>query len=222
MNYRIQDFLNQIFPGLYLIGAIIAYLAIKENGLLDEVYIKNIKELQDFIILLIPFIGYVVGYIIGCIMSFVEHKFYDWFGRRPSCFILKGDEDYEVADIDLIRTTHQINNADKIDSKKSKKILQVAKQMINRDEVEQLRINSILARNITGSHFFFMVLVVILNWNNEFSCPDKVLLLVSLVIILFLGRHWIHWNKVYVKYIFAKYAKVLENRRTQEQTRQDN
>ena len=64
--------------------------------------ISKLKDLSAIVVLLIPFVGFVVGYFVECITAGLEHGWYALGFRRPSKNILNGSSKYIVADIDKI------------------------------------------------------------------------------------------------------------------------
>lgn len=203
MNYRLQDIMKMIIPGLYLMALILGYEILCSDFDIDT---AKLKDLSAIVILLIPFVGFVVGYFVECITAGLEHGWYALGGRRPSKNILKGSSTYPVANIDKVKRKHQITNG-RITNKKANEVLQAAKQSIpNKDVVEPFRNNAALARNIFGAQLVFTVLLAVLL--DDFY--TEVYWYLSLVgLLAFLG-YWIHHNHVYVKYVLAEYAKTLK------------
>ena len=202
MNYRLQDIMKMIIPGLYLMALVLEYEFLCSDFDIDT---AKLKDLSAIVVLLIPFVGFVVGYFVECITAGLEHGWYVLGGRRPSKNILEGSSIYPVADIEKIKTKHQISNGS-ITNDKANEALQAAKQSIpNKEVVEPYRNNAALARNIFGAQFIFTVLLAVLL--DTFY--TEVYWYLSLVVLLAFLGYWVHHNHVYVKYVLAEYAKSL-------------
>ena len=202
MNYRLQDIMKMIIPGLYLMALVLGYEFLCSDFDIDT---AKVKDLSAIVVLLIPFVGFVVGYFVECITAGLEHGWYVLGGRRPSKNILEGSSIYPVADIEKIKTKHQISNGS-ITNDKANEALQAAKQSIpNKEVVEPYRNNAALARNIFGAQFIFTVLLAVLL--DTFY--TEVYWYLSLVVLLAFLGYWVHHNHVYVKYVLAEYAKSL-------------
>lgn len=202
MNYRLQDIMKMIIPGLYLMALVLGYEFLCSDFDIDT---AKLKDLSAIVVLLIPFVGFVVGYFVECITAGLEHGWYALGGRRPSKNILEGSSIYPVADIEKIKTKHQISNGS-ITNDKANEALQAAKQSIpNKEVVEPYRNNAALARNIFGAQLIFTVLLAVL---LDIFYTEVYWYLSLVVLLAFLG-YWIHHNHVYVKYVLAEYAKSL-------------
>lgn len=79
MNYRLQDFIKYIIPGLYVIFFVFVWCVLSSKHHLDT---TKLKDFTNVIILLIPFVGFVIGYFIESMMTCAEHLFYILGGRR--------------------------------------------------------------------------------------------------------------------------------------------
>ena len=202
MNYRLQDIMKMIIPGLYLMALVLGYEILCSDFDIDT---SKLKELSAIVVLLIPFVGFVVGYFVECVTTGLEHGWYALGGRRPSKNILEGSSKYPVADIEKIKTKHQTTNGG-ISFFKANEVLQTAKQSIpNKEVIEPYRNNAALARNIFGTQLVFTVLLAVLL--DAFY--TDVYWYLSLVALLAFFGYWIHHNHVYVKYVLAEYGKSL-------------
>lgn len=202
MNYRLQDIMKMIIPGLYLMALILGYEILCSGFDIDT---SKLKDLSSIVIMLIPFVGFVVGYFVECITAGLEHGWYALGGRRPSKNILEGSSMYPVAGIEKIKRKHQIAS-DNISNDKANEILQIAKQSIpNKEIVEPYRNNAALARNIFGAQLIFILVYVVL---LDAFYSEVYWYLSLIVLFVFLG-YWIHHNHVYVKYVLAEYAKSI-------------
>ena len=204
MNYRLQDIMKMIIPGLYLMAMILVLEISRSDFVIDT---SKLKDLSAIVVLLIPFVGFVAGYFVECITAGLEHGWYALGFRRPSKNILNGSSKYIVADIDKIKNKHHISSCN-ITNLKANEVLQAAKQRIlNKEFVEAYRNNVTLSRNIFGAQLVFTVYFAVSLDSFFIEAMWYVSLGVSIAFLLY----WIHHNHVHVKYILAEYAKTLSN-----------
>ena len=204
MNYRLQDFINYIIPGLYVIFFVFIWSVLSSNCHIETV---KLKDFTSAIILLIPFVGFVIGYLIESLMTCAEHLFYILGGRRPSKTILdRKCKNYIISEIDRNKIFSQHNiSGDSINNSLAGQILQTAKQKIDRESVENFRINSILARNIFGSQIVLTIAYSFVAYRFYANEIWWFFLVISIIFLIY----WIHHNHMYVKYVFAEYARNL-------------
>lgn len=202
MNYRLQDIMKMIIPGLYLMAMILVLEISQSDFVIDT---SKLKDVSAIVVLLIPFVGFVVGYFVECITAGLEHGWYALGGRRPSKNILSGSAKYPVADIDIVKKKHQISKRS-ITNYKANEVLQAAKQiLLNKEHMEPYRNNAMLARNIFGAQLVFTVVYAV----SLDSFYKETMWYISLGVSIAFLIYWIHHNHVYVKYVFAEYAKTL-------------
>ena len=209
MSYRTQEILRMIIPGLYLIAMVLILFFIgggwwriatpEQNTIIDV-----LKGASNVVVLLLPFLGFVVDYIIECIMSICERLLY-WFGiPRPSKFVLKGCKMYVLYNTYRIRT--ELGVGSPITNDKAGKALQKAKLAIQWQSVETFHDSSILARNIMGSQLMLTIYTI---YNNDwFPCEFWAML----ILLLLLSAYWYHKNCIYVKYVLNEYDKTLKSK----------
>lgn len=207
MSYRIQEILRMIIPGLYLIAMLLILFLIgggwNRISSTDQVTIIDVlKGASNVVVLLLPFLGFVTGYMIECIMAFVERLLYSTGVRRPSKVILKGSPMYVLDNLVEIKRTLRIGNT--CTNEESGEALQKAKQSIERQKVEMFHDTSIMARNILGSQLILAVF-------TAFYCGlFSVEFLGMVMMLLILGVYWYHRNCIYVKYVLSEYGKTLK------------
>ncbi len=161
MNYRLQDFIRYIIPGLYVVALICGWFYFFGDYQFD---IDRVSSVSGIILVLIPFVGFVIGYFVETMMAIIEHLFYILGGRRPSKTVLMGSlKMYSVAGRDRILEHHKVK-ANEITNIKAGEILQCAKQLIKRETVEAFRDNTVLSRNIFGGQL--MVSIILLSFGN--------------------------------------------------------
>jgi hypothetical protein len=207
MSYRTQEILRMIIPGLYLIAMLlIIFLAgggwneIDSNDQLT--IIDVLKGASNVVVLLLPFLGFVAGYVIECIMAFGERLLYVVGVRRPSKVVLMNSKIYVVSNLENIKKELAIDGT--ITNVKAGNALQKAKQTIERQKVEMFHDTSIMARNIMGSQFLLVVFTAF--YSGLFSMEFWGMT----VMLLILGIYWYHRNCIYAKYVLSEYSKTLK------------
>lgn len=207
MSYRTQEILRMIIPGLYLIAMLLILFLI--SGGWNEIQEKDqstildvLKGASNVVVLLLPFLGFVTGYLIECIMFFGERLLYFVGLRRPSKVVLSGVKLYILDNLEAIKKELGIEG--KITNKKADEAQQKAKQKIERQSVELFHDTSIMARNIMGSQ---LILTVIAACNCGLLTREFIGMLVMLLI---LSVYWYHRNCIYVKYVFSEYGKMIK------------
>lgn len=201
MNYRLQDIMKLIIPGLYLVALVVTWLIFE--GRITSEDIKSVKDIVPIIVLLIPFVGFVVGYFSECMMSMLEHVWYSLGGRRPSKTILKGCRLYHLNGAEKILVKHSLAAAE-LKNDDANKVLHTAKQTIDRTKVEDFRTYTALSRNIFGCQMSFVVLYLL---GTEKLCLRFFIILLTITVMFFI--YWMHHNHVYVRYVLAEYGTLI-------------
>jgi len=205
MKYdRIQEMLRYITPGLFLMALIL--LIHFEELIEDKTLLETVKGFEAIIIALMPFVGFVLGYLIECMMTWVERGLYCARISRPSRKVLHGKSELYKLDekyADAILDGELVN-----DNKTANKFQQIAKQEVgDNDLVNRYYYQSIMARHILGA--YLIAGIYWLGFAGGWSLCHLVYFLISLAILAFF---WYHQNCVYMKYLFAEYAKKIMSR----------
>lgn len=207
MSYRMQEILRMIIPGLYLIAMLLIVFLIgggwneivKEN---QNTIIEVLKGASNVVVLLLPFIGFVAGYVIECIMAFGERLLYVIGVRRPSKVILMESKTYVLNNLANIKKKLEIDGT--ITNDKAGKALQKAKQAIGRQNVEMFHDTSIMARNIMGSQ------LLLTGFTAYYSGLFSLVFCGMAMMLLTLSIYWYHRNCIYAKYVFSEYGKTIK------------
>lgn len=198
MKYeRIQETFRYITPGLFLLALVLMmnFDVIKNDESVKDV----ISKFSAIIIVLLPFVGFVAGFFIECIMTWVERSLY-WIGiPRPSRVVLNGRNCFYVISDEARRA---ITSGEKVDNKKANRYQQLAKQAVGEKEVVSRGYNqSIMARHILGAQllgcFYYLVFAGGWSWCH---------LVYAMLIVIMVGFFWYHQTCVYMKYLFAEYG----------------
>ena len=92
---NLQITFRYITPGLYLI----AMLILLSGGIAPDSYLKPLAMVPDgVLVVLVPFVGFVVGYILEGLMVFIERIFYKIGVKSPEQKILHGTTMYYYLD----------------------------------------------------------------------------------------------------------------------------
>lgn len=206
MNYdRIQETFRFITPGLYFLALV---LLINFGRIqIDEPARESLSSLSAIIVTLLPFVGFVVGVFIECIMTWLERGLY-WIGLpRPSLIVLRGESELYKLDENL---REAIIGDKRVNSNKvSNEFQQVAKQYVGDNSiVVRFYHHSIMARHILGAQF--LASVYLLTIAGEWSW---IIFILVVSVLFLLSLFWFHQNCVYMKYLFAEYGKLLLSKR---------
>lgn len=208
MSYRFSDVLRMIIPGLYFITLCL--------GISIDIEIIKVNELSPFfklltstfanvIVILLPFLGYILGYIINICSSFVERFVYRKnILKRPSQIVLEFNEDYRLKEVPKILCHYDINE---VNEQTAHKALLLAKEEITLTErINSLYEQSVFARNIAFAQLLFTIVALIAIFlGGLFSLISFV---ISLLLCLICFYNWRRQSCVYVKYILSE----LENK----------
>lgn len=201
MKYdRIQEMFRYITPGFFLLALV---FVINFNEISDNEKLKDaIARFSAIIIVLLPFVGFVTGYLIECLMAWVERTLY-LILPRPSRVVLNGKCSlYFLAD-DLRRA---ITNGDTVDNKEANRFQQTSKQKVgDKDVVSRCYYQSIMARHIWGA--VLIACIYYLAFAGGWTWGHFVWGAVILIVLTFF---WYHQTCVYMKYLFAEYGKTLQ------------
>ena len=197
-----QEILRMIIPGLYLIAMLLIVFLIgggwneivKEN---QNTIIEVLKGASNVVVLLLPFIGFVVGYVIECVMAFGERLLYVIGVRRPSKVVLMESKTYVLNNLECIKRKLEIDGT--ITNDKAGKALQKAKQAIERQNIEMFHDTSIMARNIMGSQ------LLLTGFTAYYSGLFSSVFCGMAMMLLILGIYWYHRNCIYAKYVFSDF-----------------
>ena len=205
MKYdRLQETLRYITPGLYLLALIL--LIHFEDIMKDDSIKGTITQFSAIFIVLLPFVGFVLGYFIECLMTLFERLLYCFRLSRPSRIILHGKSKAYSLSEDLRKAI--LKGADVNDNETANRYQQAAKQIVgSNDVVIRHYYQSIMSRHILGAQLiasiYYLAFAGGWSWFN---------LLYSAILIALLLYFWYHQNCVYMKYLFAEYGKKLLNR----------
>lgn len=140
MTYKFSDILRMIIPGLYFITLCLGTSVDLEIIRIDEVtpFFKLLTStFANVIVILLPFLGYIVGYIINICSSYIERVVYRRkIMKRPSQIVLGFNEGYRLKDVSKILAHYGINE---VNEQTAHKAFLLAKEEITQSD----RINTL-------------------------------------------------------------------------------
>ena len=211
MNYKFQDILKIVIPGLYLAFAIsvVIYMTDSDGQYVPTELLNMLKTpFANAIAVFLPFGGYIIGYLLNVIASGFERYLYEkeWL-KRPSLHVLqKWDKEYYIKDCDYIFKTLGFTNT--FSSENTRLAFRKAKMSIKwNDVMDNFYLQSIIARNILVAHLVVTVAcAVVLIINLSWTMCVTMIILALITRCLFLN--WRRRSFLYVERVFAELTNV--------------
>lgn len=211
MNYKFQDILKIVIPGLYLAFAIsvVIYMTDSDGQYVPNELLNMLKTpFANAIAVFLPFGGYIIGYLLNVVASGLERFAYEkeWL-KRPSLHVLqKWDKEYYVKDCDYIFKTLGFTNT--FSSENTRLAFRKAKMSIKwNDVMDNFYLQSIIARNILVAHLVVTVAcAVVLIINLSWTMCVTMIILALITRCLFLN--WRRRSFLYVERVFAEVTNV--------------
>lgn len=209
MTYKISDILRMIIPGLYFITLSLGISVDIEIIRIDEAtpFFKLLTStFANVIVILLPFLGYIVGYIINICSSYIERVVYRRkIMKRPSQIVLGFNEDYRLKDVSKILAHYGINE---VNEQTAHKAFLFAKEEISQsDRINTHFEQSVFARNIAGVQLLFtLIALASMFFGGLYSLICFVISTVLCVICLY---NWRRQSCVYAKYVFSELEKNM-------------
>lgn len=209
MTYKFSDILRMIIPGLYFITLCLGTSVDLEIMRIDEAtpFFKLLTStFANVIVILLPFLGYIVGYIINICTSYIERVVYRIKKlKRPSQIVLGFNEDYRLKDVSKILAHYGINE---VNEQTAHKAFLLAKEEITQsDRINTHFEQSTFARNIAGVQLLYtLIAFVSMFFAGLYSLISFVISAVLCVICLY---NWRRQCCVYAKYVFSELEKKI-------------
>jgi hypothetical protein len=209
MTYKFSDILRMIIPGLYFITLCLGISVDLEIIRIDEetpVFKLLTSTFANVIVILLPFLGYIVGYIINICSSYMERLVYRIKKmKRPSQIVLGFNEDYRLKDVSKILAHYGINE---VNEQTTHKAFLLAKEEISQsDRIDTHFEQSTFARNIAGVQLLYtLIAFVSMFFGGLYSLISFVISAVLCVICLY---NWRRQSCVYAKYVFSELEKNM-------------
>lgn len=209
MTYKFSDILRMIIPGLYFITLILGIsvdLEIIRIDMATPFFKLLASTFANVIVILLPFLGYIVGYIINICSSYIERVVYrSNILKRPSQLVLGFNEDYRLKDVSKILAHYGINE---VNEQTAHKAFLLAKEEISQsDRINTHFEQSTFARNIAGVQLLYtLIAFVSMFFGGLYSLISFMVSAVLCVICLY---NWRRQSCVYAKYVFSELEKNL-------------
>lgn len=209
MTYKFSDILRIIIPGLYFITLSLGISVDLEIIRIDEEtpFFKLLTStFANVIVILLPFLGYIVGYIINICSSYMERLVYRIKKmKRPSQIVLGFNEDYRLKDVSKILAHYGINE---VNEQTAHKAFLLAKEEISQsDRINTHFEQSTFARNIAGVQLLYtLIAFVSMFFGGLYSLISFVISAILCVICLY---NWRRQSCVYAKYVFSELEKNM-------------
>ncbi len=209
MTYKFSDILRMIIPGLYFITLCLGISVDLEIIRIDKttpLFKLFTSTFANVIVILLPFLGYIVGYIINICSSYMERVVYRRkIMKRPSQIVLGFNEDYRLKDVSKILAHYGINE---VNEQTAHKAFLLAKEEITQsDRINTHFEQSTFARNIAGVQLLFtLIAFASMFFGGLYSLISFVISVVLCVICLY---NWRRQSCVYAKYVFSELEKNM-------------
>lgn len=209
MTYKFSDILRMIIPGLYFITLCLGISVDLEIIRINEatpLFKLLTSTFANVIVILLPFLGYIVGYIINICSSYIERVVYRRkIMKRPSQIVLGFNEDYRLKDVSKILAHYGINE---VNEQTAHKAFLLAKEKISQsDRINAHFEQSTFARNIAGVQLLFtLIAFASMFFGGLYSLISFV---ISLLLSLVCLYNWRRQSCVYAKYVFSELKKNM-------------
>lgn len=207
MNYKFQDILKIVIPGLYLAFAIsvVIYMTNSDGQYVPNELLNMLKTpFANAIAVFFPFGGYIIGYLLNVVASGLERFLYEkeWL-KRPSLHVLqKWDKEYYVKDSECI--FKMLGFTKTFSSENTRLAFRKAKMSIKwNDVIDNFYLQSIIARNILMAHIIVIIACAVVLIINA-SCAMGVTMIILALIAWCLFLNWRRRSFLYVERVFAE------------------
>ena len=210
MTYRYNEIIVWMIPGLYFVLAFCAIISLADYNVFQPVFdiLNNIPSsaLAPIVLFAVPFVSFLVGYILNYIASEFEYIAYKYKFPRPSRILLnKESKRYFINDIDSLKRKLGISLNERVDNDLSNQFFTKAKQKIVKNDLDSYYFKSAFGRNLLCAQ---ILLIAAYLMSFFMDTTVKFVIYVGLYELLFLVvlfKSWRRNNIVYVKYILLKF-----------------
>ncbi len=217
MEFRYNEIIIWLIPGLYLLCLVCLFVL---SPFMDNIDFQScfelLKQLPDGVatsatVFFIPFVSFVMGYLINYIASQGEYWLYCCkYFKRPSRIILEGKtRRYKIVDkkkllMKLGRGPYALYS-----NSEANDMLSKAKQSVDISSLDTYYFKSILGRNLLCAQVLFIVGLIFDYFLLRQS--DLTIMTISAVAGLLFFASWRRNCKIYVRHIFALYLRSAVN-----------
>lgn len=213
MEFRYNEIIIWLIPGLYFLCLVCFFvLPPFTDGSEVATYLNAIKEIPDGIVtsaalFFIPFVSFVIGYLINYIASQTEFWLYKFdILKRPSRIILSGKSDrYRLANLDTLLQRLERSSRSNLTNANANALFIKVKQSIDICPLDTYYFKSVFGRNLLCAQVLVLICVVFECF--YLKCLDLLGLSVTLVTGLLFFTSWRRNSKIYVKNILSMYMR---------------
>lgn len=209
MTYKFSDILRMIIPGLYFITLCLGICVDLRIIQIDEAtpFFKLLTStFANVVVMLLPFLGYIVGYVINICSSFMERFVYRRnILRRPSQIVLGFNEDYRLKNVSKVLSHYNISEVNEQTSHKA--FLLAKEEIAQSDRINTHFEQSTFARNIAGAQLVYTLVAFIAMFCG--GLYSLISFIVSTVLSFICIYNWRRQSCVYAKYVFSELEKNL-------------
>lgn len=215
MEFRYNEIIIWLIPGLYFLclSCLFVLLPFTDSDEITNtiVSLKDIPEgiLTSAALFFIPFVSFVIGYLINYVASQTEFWMYEFNGlNRPSKIILSDKtERYKLADLNKLLHNLGAPLSGNFTNKESNTLFVRAKQCIDLSPLDTYYFKSVFGRNIFCAQI--MVILGVIYECIYFCYFDVSGIIINTTIGFLLFTSWRRNNLIYVKNIFSLYLRSI-------------
>lgn len=211
MNYRFQEIMKMVVPGFLLIIFIKLFNSAYGIELYGEIgnVINRLQPLSDtLIVVVLPFIAFIIGYLVNMVASFCERYSYKLkIIDRPSHKLLKKEmlftKEQRKKLVGLINHQDEYNICREQAGHIFKKVKEIHKRS---HDVDEFYYQSIMARNILGAYSIGLLYGVITVIVKDITFGEYGWLWgASSFLWICLYLQWGRNNKTYARRLISEY-----------------
>ena len=216
MQFRIQEILKYIVPGLYFIGVLAgnvifgywdiickAFESLSENSVNIMLDITGFEVITIFCV---PIVGLVLGYCINFLASFLEYSLYKFCSRPSERILLRKSNRHKISE-DLLKK--EVNPLPANREECSIYLTKAKQYNMNNMDVSVYLYRSVLGRNIFMSQVLTIIVTLLF---CQATWVFMKIILIELVLANIFYMAWNHDSHIYVKYVLSLFLRGLPSR----------
>lgn len=169
------------------------------------------SALASIVLFAVPFVNFLVGYLLNYIASELEYIAYKYKFPRPSrIFLNKESKRYFINDLDSLKRKLGIPFNERVDNDLSNQFFTKAKQKIVKNDLDSYYFKSAFGRNLLCAQILLIIACVIALFLRCTLVFTVYIGLYELLFFILFFNSWRRNNIVYVKYILLKFFQYAE------------
>lgn len=210
MTYRYNEIIVWMIPGLYFVLAFGTLISLADPNVFKPVFdiFNSIPSsaLAPIVLFAVPFVSFLVGYILNYIASEIEYIAYKYKFPRPSRILLNNESKrYIINDLDSLKQELGIPLNRIVDNDLSNHFFTKVKQIIVKNDLDSYYFKSAFGRNLLCAQILLMIACIISLFLKCSLVFTIYVVLYEVLFLILLFNSWRRNNIVYVKYILLKY-----------------